>query len=180
MMSIFLTIALCTILILAAVQDLRVQKIPNLLTYPTMGMGVIYHSVTNGLDGFFFAATGLAAGIGLLIVPYIMGGMGAGDAKLMGAIGAVVGPKGVFTAFLFSAVIGGLYALLLILLRGQLRREFVERHLMTLKTFLFTRQFIPIPAAEDAKKPKLCYGIAIAFGTLLYISLELSGYNPIM
>jgi prepilin peptidase CpaA len=179
MMNIFLTIALCTVLILAAVQDLRFQKIPNLLTYPTMGIGVIYHSVTNGLDGFFFAATGLAAGIGLLIVPYIMGGMGAGDAKLMGAIGAVVGPKGAFTAFLFSAVIGGIYALLLILLRGQLR-SFVERHFMTLKTFLFTRQFVPIPAAKDEKKPKLCYGVAIALGTLLYVSLELSGYNPVI
>jgi prepilin peptidase CpaA len=145
-----------------------------------MGIGVMYHSLTNGLDGFYFAATGLATGIGLLILPYIMGGMGAGDAKLMGAIGAIVGPKGAFTAFLFSAAIGGIYALLLLLLRRRACQGLVERHALTLKTYLRTRQFSPVPPEKGEKIPKLCYGIPIALGTMLYISLELCGYNPIM
>jgi prepilin peptidase CpaA len=179
MMSIFLAAALSLILILAAVQDLRFQKIPNLLTYPTMGMGVLYHSVTSGFDGFSFAATGLAAGIGLLLVPYVMGGMGAGDAKLMGAVGAVVGAKGAFIAFLYSAVIGGIYAFLLILVRRQFLRSLIEKHTTTLKTLVFTQQYIPIPVSNKEKQPKLCYGIAIAIGTLLYMSLKLSGYNLI-
>jgi prepilin peptidase CpaA len=178
-MDVFLAIFLSTILILAGVQDLRFQKIPNLLTYPTMGIGLAYHSVTNGLDGFFLAIAGLALGIALLILPYIMGGMGAGDAKLMGAAGAVLGPKGVFTAFLFTAVVGGGYALMLLLIRRQHAKGLISRHTTTLKTFACTGQFIPIPAAEDEKKPKLCYGIAIALGTLLYISLDLSGYHLI-
>jgi prepilin peptidase CpaA len=178
-MDAVLYIWLSTIMILAAIQDLRVQKIPNLLTFPTMGVGIVCHSVTNGLEGFFLATGGLAIGIALLILPYIMGGMGAGDAKLLGAAGAILGPKGVFTAFLFSAAIGGVYALALLLYTRSFSRGFVERHATTLKTFAFTGQFIPIPA-ENGNKPKLCYGIPIALGTLLYSALKLSGYNPIM
>lgn len=178
-MDAFLFIWLSTILILAGIQDLRLQKIPNLLTYPTMGIGIACHSLTNGLEGLFFAAGGLAVGIALLILPYIMGGMGAGDAKLLGAAGAILGPKGVFTAFLFSAVIGGVYALVLLFFRRQFSRGLVERHATTLKTFAFTGQFISIPT-EDESKPKLCYGIPIALGTLLYICLKVTGYNPIL
>jgi prepilin peptidase CpaA len=178
-MDLVLAIPLSTIVILAAIQDLRVQKIPNLLTYPSMGLALIYHAVTNGLDGLLMSATGLALGIGLLILPYVMGGMGAGDAKLMGAVGAVVGPLGVFTAFLLTAIVGGVYALLILLIRREDCRGFIDRNVMTLKTFVLTRQFVRIPASEAERKPKLCYGTAIALGTILYISLELSGYNPV-
>jgi prepilin peptidase CpaA len=178
-MDVFLFIWLSTILILAGIQDLRIQKIPNLLTYPTMGIGIVCHSITNGLEGLLFAVSGLAVGIAILILPYIVGGMGAGDAKLLGAAGAILGPKGVLTAFLFSAVIGGVYALALLLYTRSITRGFVERHATTLKTFASTGQFISIPA-ENENKPKLCYGIPIALGTLLYIALKLSGYNPIM
>lgn len=176
-MDIFLVILLTIILVVAAVYDLRFQKIPNLLTYPTMGIAIVYHFVINGIDGLLFSAGGLAIGIALLLLPYLMGGMGAGDAKLMGAAGAVLGPGGVFMAFLFTAIIGGVYALILLVISRQYFRGLITRHVRTLKTFAVTRQFIPIPAAEDEKKPKLCYGIAIALGTLSYMFLELSGHN---
>jgi prepilin peptidase CpaA len=172
-----LIVILCSSLVIAAVQDLRFQKIPNIVTYPTMGIALVYHVMTNRLDGLVFSAGGLALGIALLIVPYVMGGMGAGDAKLMGASGAVLGPKGIFTAFLFTAVIGGIYALILVLMNPKICKGFITRHAATLKTFVMTRQFIPIPAAQDEKKPKLCYGVAIALGTLLYVFLDLLGYN---
>lgn len=178
-MDVFLFMWLSIVLIVAGIQDLRFQKIPNLLTYPTMGIGIACHSFTTGLEGLFFAAGGLAVGIALLILPYIMGGMGAGDAKLLGAAGAILGPKGVFTSFLFSAVIGGVYALALLIHSRRFSKGFVERHVTTLKTFVFTGQFISIPS-QDENKPKLCYGLPIAIGTLLYIAMKLSGFNPIM
>jgi prepilin peptidase CpaA len=173
----FLVILLCSSLLIAAVQDMRFQKIPNLVTYPTMGIGLVYHFATNRLDGLLFSAGGLGVGIGIFILPYLMGGMGAGDAKLMGAAGTILGPKGVFIAALFSAAIGGVYALILLLINRRFLKGLISRHATTLKTFVMTRQFILIPAAKDEKKPKLCYGIAIALGTLLYVFLELSGYN---
>ncbi len=54
---------------------------------------------------------GLFLGVAFLLPVYLIGGMGAGDVKLMGAVGSILGPQGVFIAFLYSAIAGGLYAL---------------------------------------------------------------------
>ena len=94
----------------------------------------------------------------------------------MGAVGAILGARGVFIAFLFTAIIGGVYALILILIKRQHFKGFFTRQAATLKTFMFTGQFIPIPGDSKEKKPKLCYGIAIALGTLFSVFLEFSGY----
>lgn len=176
--DVFLILLLSAILVVAAVQDLRFQKIPNLLTYPTMAIGLSCHGMTNGLDGLLFSAGGLALGIGIFILPYLMGGIGAGDAKLMGAAGAVLGLKGVFIAFLLTAIVGGVYALIILFINR--RKGFFSRLAATLKTFVFTRQLIPMPMAENKKKLKLCYGVAIASGTLLYIFLDVLGYGLII
>ena len=174
--NIFLIIFLSGILIAAAVNDLRTQRIPNLLTYPAMGIALGYHFMMSGLDGLLFSAGGLALGIAIFILPYLMGGMGAGDAKLMGAVGAILGAKGVFVAFLFTAIAGGIYALILLVFHRRYFKGFFARQATTLKTFMFTRQFILIPGDQKEKKPKLCYGAAIAVGTLLSVFLEFSGY----
>ena len=174
--DVFLIIFLSIILIAAAINDLRFQKIPNLLTYPSMAIALVYHFIMSGPDGLLFSTGGLALGIAVLIIPYLMGGMGAGDAKLMGAVGAILGGRGVFIAFLFTAIIGGIYALILLLVRRRAFKGFWQRHATTLKTFIFTRQFIPISGDSNEKKPRLCYGIAIAMGTLFSVFLEISGY----
>ncbi|UCF82905.1 MAG: prepilin peptidase [Desulfobacteraceae bacterium] len=155
-------------------QDLRYQRIPNLITYPAMVLAVAYHFVMNGLDGLLFSGGGLGFGIAILIVPYLMGRMGAGDAKLMGTVGAVVGAKGVFVSFLFIAIVGGVYALIVLLMNRQYSKGFIARNATTAKTFVFTGQFIPISDNAEKKKPKLCYGVAIALGTFIYMFLELS------
>ncbi len=103
----FLVIFLITILIISGVIDIRVQKIPNLLTLPTIVVGLVYHTAMNSWNGLIFSLAGSALGIALFIIPYIMGGMGAGDAKLMGAVGAIVGAEGVLIASLFTAIAGG-------------------------------------------------------------------------
>ena len=174
--DIFLIMFLSGILIAAAINDLRFQKIPNLLTYPSMVVAVGCHVVMNGLNGLLFSAGGLALGIAVFILPYLLRGMGAGDAKLMGAVGAILGARGVFIAFLLTAIIGGVYALMIVLIKRQHFKGFFTRQAATLKTFIFIRQFIPIPEDSNEKKPRLCYGIAIALGTLSSVFLEFSGY----
>jgi prepilin peptidase CpaA len=173
----FLTTILISILTIAAITDIRTQKIPNILTFPTMVAGLAYHSVTRGWHGLTFSSEGLAVGIAIFLIPYIMGGMGAGDAKLMGGVGAMIGPKGVFIASLFTAVVGGVYALIVFLFNIQYLKNFIARSAVTVKVFAFTRNFIPISADESERKPKLCYGIAIAAGTLFYVFLDGFGYK---
>ena len=173
----FLTIVLSSILIVAAIIDIRIQKIPNILTFPAMVVGLTYHSVANGWNGLIFSSEGLAIGIAIFLIPYILGGMGAGDAKLMGAVGAMIGPKGIVIACLFIAIVGGVYALIVLLFNIQYLKGFITRSAVTVKAFAFTRNFIPIPADESEKKPRLCYGVAIAIGTLFYVFIEGFGYQ---
>jgi len=166
-----MVILLSFLLGVAAVTDVRSRKIPNLLTYPAMLTGIVYHAATKGFPGFLFSAEGLLLGVSLLIVFYFLGGMGAGDVKLLGAVGALIGPKGVFTAFLFTALIGGLYAGVLLALSGYLA-ETVKRYGTMLETYMFTRKvyYIP-PERRDGKMPVLRYGVVIAAGTLCSVLL---------
>lgn len=175
--DIFSIVFLAVILLIAVINDIRFQKIPNLLTYSAMFIALVYHGTVNGVDGLKFSAMGIGLGIAVLIIPYLMEGMGAGDVKLMGAVGAILGPKGVFIAFLFSAIAGGIYALLLLAVYRKECREFLSGIAATFKTFILTGHFIPIPAAKDENKPRLRYAIAIALGTFFYVLFEYYGYN---
>ena len=129
----FLILLLLSILSISAIIDFRIQKIPNLITFPAMIIALLYHFYINGINGLIFSALGLATGIGLLLIPYILGGMGAGDAKLMGAVGAILGTKSVFMAFLFTAIVGGIYAVILILLNQKQFKGFFKKQLVTLQ-----------------------------------------------
>ncbi len=171
---IFLSVAL----IVAVAFDVVVHKIPNLLTYPTMAFALIYYFIIMGLDGVFFSVKGLVLGIIIFIVPYLMGGMGAGDAKLMGAVGSILGAEGVFMTSICTAIIGGLYAVILLLAHPRYLKEFLHRHTTTFKTLIFNGKYISIPAAEPDRQPKLYYGTAIALGTFSYLFLNYLGVTP--
>jgi prepilin peptidase CpaA len=103
--------------------------------------------------------------------------MGAGDAKLMGAVGGMIGAKGVFFAFLCTAIVGGVYALVLILIHRPHFSGFLKKQMTTLWTFILTKKYIPDPIQAGQNRPRLCYGLAIALGTGLYIFLNQSGYQ---
>ena len=172
-MIIYITI----LLIISSVIDLRTHKIPNLITLPSMLIAIIYHSTLYGLDGLLFSAGGIGVGIGLLIIPYLMGGMGAGDAKLMGAIGGFVGAKAAFYAFLIIAVVGGVYALLLVVIYRSNFSGFFRKQFDTLVSFILMQKYIPDIEESEKRRPKLCYGLAIALGTGIYIFLDTTGYG---
>ena len=97
----------------------------------------------------------------------------------MGAVGAILGSKSVFVAFLLTALVGGIYAIIIILLNQKQFKGFFKKQLITLQLFILTRKFIPDPVEENNKKPKLCYGVAIALGTFIYMGLDLSGHQLI-
>jgi len=168
--------ALIFILIFAAASDIRLQKIPNWLTFSTMIGAVIYNTSSMGASGFFFSSGGIFIGIAVMLLPYLMGGMGAGDAKLMGAVGGLLGPKGVFVAFLLTALIGGVYALVVLAFYGRLGQT-LGRYWLLFKTFFLTRKIIYIPPSAQEKKPRLRYGVAIALGTIMTVIIKNNIYE---
>jgi prepilin peptidase CpaA len=166
-MDLFTGAIVCAILSVAVVTDLWAQKIPNLLTLPAILAGVAWHGLTRGSDGLAFAAAGLALGLAVLLGPYLLGVMGGGDVKLMAAVGAWLGANDVFTAFIFTCAVGGIYALLVLLRRGLARR--VAGNIRdAFLVFLATRrlEFAPVQSEAGRRLPRLCYGLAIALGTM--------------
>jgi prepilin peptidase CpaA len=156
---------LTAVLIAALFADLRFRKIPNRLTFPAALAGLACHTWLSGASGLLFSITGILAGIALLIGFYILGGMGAGDVKLMGSAGALLGPGGVFNAFIFTAVLGGIYALVLVLRHGHLRSLCLHFRLVLTELIITGR--IGRAALEYGEGlPSLRYGAAIAAGTL--------------
>ncbi len=168
----FIPLFLLLVLLVAAISDVRIQKIPNWLTFSTVAAGLACHSWMNGIAGFFFSLQGVLLGLGLLISFYLAAGMGAGDVKLMGAVGGLLGPKGVFWAFIYTAIIGGILAVALLLWKAG-GRETLRRYGRILRTLMLTHQFIYIPVAENKNIPILYYGVVIALGTTLYVLREM-------
>lgn len=160
-----LLIILAALLMISAMTDIKWKKIPNALTFPVMLIGLFAHGFMSGASGFLYSIEGLFLGLALLIVFYFMGMMGAGDVKLMGAVGSILGPSGVFKAFLFTAIAGGIYAIIVLAYNGQLV-GFMKRIALSLKLSLMTRGPTLVPN-EGKASPILCYGIAIAVGTSL-------------
>jgi prepilin peptidase CpaA len=177
-MDIYTIFMVFSLLLVASITDLRSNRIPNLLTFSTMLAGLVYHSVINGLDGLMLSAQGLILGIALLILPYLAGGMGAGDAKLMGAVGGLLGPKDVFHSFLFSAIVGGFYALAVILINRQNFKGIVGETLESIRSTMLNMKLTLGPDLQKNAKPRLCYGLAIALGTSFYILAKIFGYYP--
>ena len=173
---IFLTIVLIT----AAIIDLRVRRIPNILTFPSMGVALIYHFTTGGLYGLYASVIGLILGAAIFIIPYMMGGMGAGDAKLMGAVGAILGPKMLIVSSVFVAIIGGIYALFIFSINYKYTKNLFNRIFFTAKHYILTKKLLFVGSNDEYKKPKLCYAIPIAFGTLISVFtyvFEVSVFN---
>ena len=141
-----------------------------------MLIGILYHSYNSGFYGFRFSMLGTITGIGLLIGPYFFGKMGAGDAKLLGAVGSFIGFKSVFISFLFTAVAGGIYALLIIVLNKSKYNGFLTNFYYSALNFFVTRKLVSFEDQEDIRqRPKLCYGLAIAAGTGIFIIFEVAG-----
>jgi len=113
-----MALALC----ISLITDLRSRKIWNAVTLPAMGFGLAANTASDGVSGFAFAGLGLLAGFALLLIPYLLGGMGAGDVKLLAAIGALQGPAFVFYAFLYTAVAGGVIAAAIVTARRDWKR----------------------------------------------------------
>lgn len=151
------------LVVLAAITDIRFQRIFNYLTLFGWGAGLTYHVLVNGKDGFVFSFTGLILGVFLLFFLYFLKGMGAGDVKLMGAIGALLGWQGALRAFLFSAVAGGFCAII-VMIKAGIFREFLKNIRKILKKLFLVQAVSYTPLNCQLKFP---YAVAIAIGTIL-------------
>lgn len=160
------TLLLLSILTIAVWVDIRQHRIPNALSLGGIVLGTALQTSTSGFSGLATGLAGAAVAIGILLPFYLLQGMGAGDVKLMGAVGAFLGPHNALLATGLSLGAGGVLALLILLARGGIR-PLARRYWATLKCLLVTHKFIHQPPAKgEVAAMKFPYAAAIGIGTL--------------
>ncbi|MGA2255574.1 MAG: prepilin peptidase [Thermoguttaceae bacterium] len=161
---------LSVILIVAAVIDGWLLKVPNWLTIPLVLAGWTAGACGGGFYGLAWSMGGTLVGLGLLLPAYAIGGMGAGDVKLMAGIGAWIGATATFYAFCVSSVIGGVIALAMVLFRRRWHHH-VLQFFKIVDEILVIRNPDALSAIAAQRKSTMLllpYGIPIALGTIAY------------
>ncbi len=111
---------LIILVLLAIYFDLTQKKIPNIITFPVILWGLLSYSILEGFAGFKFSAIGFLIGLSIFLIPFILGGMGGGDVKLMAAIGAIKGWRFVLTTAIYSGLVGGVLVIIYLIYKKKL------------------------------------------------------------
>ena len=156
------------VILVAAVYDIKYRRIPNWLTFSAMAAGISCHLYSAGAQGALFSAFGLLLGLCVFMGFYMLGGMGAGDVKLMAALGTLLGPQDILFAALYTGLAGGVYVMLLLIVRKN-NRKVLPRYYWMAKSLLWTGHCAHIQEVEGEKTTPLRYGIPIAVGTLIVL-----------
>jgi len=160
------------VLVVAAVIDGWKLKVPNWITFPMIVSGWIFSGVLFGWVGLGWSLCGTATGLALLLPLYAIGGMGAGDVKLLAGVGAWVWAGTTLYAFCVSAVAGGIIAVGMVVYRqgwGKHANQFVS----LLTEILVVRDPSALSAVAAQRKGSmflLPYGIPIAIGSIAYFA----------
>jgi len=170
---------LLILVLVAAVYDLRFRRIPNWLTASGVVAGLSLNAFlgyTGPLPpgvGLASSLEGLALGFGVYFGLYAIHAMGAGDVKLMAAVGAVVGPLNWFGIFVITAMAGGILAVILSILKKRLGTTFWN------VGFILSEMRYGRPAylgkeeldVKSEKALRMPHGAIIALGTIIFLGL---------
>ncbi len=159
-------------LALAIASDIRTRKILNRLTFPAAAAGFSINAYQYGWDGCIASASGLALGLAFLLIPYLMGGIGAGDVKMLGALGALAGPKIVSYGFVFGAILGGIIAAGIILLKKFGIHDFRSIRESVLSLLLMRSKALMDSHEKRESLGTLPYSLPLAGGALLALVLQ--------
>jgi len=152
--------------VVAAVIDVRQHRIPNWLTYPAIAMGVLLRWFFFGWRGLGSALAGCALAGGVVFLFYLVRAMGAGDVKLLAAIGSLVGPSNAVVVLAATAISGGVLALLYVVFRRRVGATL--RNVGSVLTFHSWNGLKAHPELnlDNPSALRMPYGLAIATGTL--------------
>jgi prepilin peptidase CpaA len=156
--------SLAFLLLATSYTDLKGHRIPNILTFSSAVVGLTLQAWFSGLEGVLLGLGGLALGLALYLPFYLFGGMGAGDVKLMAAVGAFLNPQTVLLAAGLSLIAGSFIGLGVVLTRI-ISLGLLRPYLVTAKYLLCMGTYIP-PATNITVDTRFPYAVAIAAGTL--------------
>ncbi|MGZ5055212.1 MAG: A24 family peptidase [Methylobacter sp.] len=157
---------LLAVLIAATVNDMRYHRLPNILTASAALLGIILQCWLHGWDGLLNGLAGFFTGMLLLIPFYAVHWMGAGDVKLMAAVGTFLGWPDSLLAVALTSGIGSIAALGYMAAQGELT-DYGRRYGLMAKCLFCTGKVAYVPPTPGESSTLLFpYALAIALGTL--------------
>lgn len=169
-------ISLTVIVVAVAVFDLRERRIPNLIVFPASLLGLAIHTLASGWGGLLFALKGFGLGFALLLIPYLVKGMKAGDVKFVMAIGSFVGAAAIVRVLLITLLCYPLLAAIVVIRERKLgvtwlrfRRilfNFLGFFVSGFRLYAMRLENLDDESISSATTP---FGVAIAVGTLIAI-----------
>lgn len=156
----------------ACVTDIRMRRIPNVVTLGGAGIGIVSRVWTLGLVEGGWGATGWLTGLLLLVPLFLLRGMGGGDVKLLAAFGAWLGPRLVLWVGLYGVIAGGILALVVALASGVMGRTVANISLLLTHWRVAGVGPVDGLTLETANGPKLPYAIPLTCGLMVAIWLK--------
>jgi prepilin peptidase CpaA len=148
---------------IAAVGDLRTRRIPNWLTYTGLLVAVSARTIFWGWSGLMSGLGGMFVGGGIFCLFFLLGAMGGGDVKLMGAVGAWMGPSHAVLTLIAVGVAGGFIAFVYLLF------GFDKSSALEVENS-GNRSAAPCAGRTERTNPRVPFGLAIAIGTVVCAS----------
>jgi prepilin peptidase CpaA len=150
--------------IVGAAWDVATRRVPNALTFTSATSALVLATWQSGVHGLTESASGLLTGLALFLPFFALGGMGAGDVKLLAAVGAWLGPWGAFWAAVWTSLAGGAFAVVIAVAHNYLGTALLN--LARLISVWRVGGLAPVPnlTLADTGAPRLTYAVAIAFG----------------
>jgi prepilin peptidase CpaA len=163
--TMLLDIILFSVLAICLVTDLEERKIYNKVIFPSLLVTIALQFAYGGLAGLKLSLLGFIIGLIILIIPFLLGGMGAGDVKLLALIGAVKGSTFVLNTAIYMALLGGAIALLVIIFQKQTISLIKILFFWIVSLFSGVKYKLEFPTSFFSKKYP--YGVAIVGGALI-------------
>lgn len=160
------------VLIVAAIIDGAILKVPNWLTFPFIACGWLHCTIQGGVTGLAWSLLGTFVGMMLLLVLRNVGGMGAGDVKLLAGVGAWLGTVVTLYAFAATALVGGMMAVIMIWRSGDWMKHYAMAR-QILEEWKTIRKPSELSKIARERKPNmylLPYGIPMAIGSVAYFA----------
>lgn len=147
--------------------DGRIHRIPNWLTVSGFATGLTVHFLFGGWRGGIPALEGAGLGLLVLLPLVLLRALGAGDWKLIGALGALVGPMMLWFVLLASVLVAGAMAVVQMILAGRVRETLRNVGLLIMGFFAYGFRAHPEISIDNPDALKLPFGVAAAAGTLI-------------
>jgi prepilin peptidase CpaA len=152
--------------------DLRTRRIPQVLTLGGALAGLAFHLATGGWQGGVASVLGWAVGIAIFLAPFALGGLGAGDVKLLGALGAWLGVNDIVWVALYTGIAGGLFAVVVAGASGYLGQAIANVQMLLIHWKLNGIRPLTSMTLEEGRGPRLAYAVPILAGTVATLWLR--------